>query len=141
MNLALSDLDELHAQLSMVRAFWLEEINSPGKNILYEWYSLGVMLQEIQKNIMDISSTIATGENVFNPAWIEKIEKQIDRSHINKSSVIPSGNKLCASIHIARAVCRRTEQRMSEVVPSGCPSHLYIKRLSDYLLMISFLKK
>ena len=139
MNLALIDLDELHAQLSMVRAFWLEEINSPGKNILYEWYSLGVMLQEIQKNIMDISSTIATGDNVFNPAWIEKIEKQINTSQIN-TSVIQS-SKLCASIHIARAVCRRTEQRMSEVVPSGCPSHLYIKRLSDYLLMISFLKK
>ena len=139
MNLALSDLDELHAQLSMVRAFWLEEINSPGKNILYEWYSLGVMLQEIQKNIMDISSTIATGDNVFNPAWIEKIEKQINTSQIN-TSVIQS-SKLCASIYIARAVCRRTEQRMSEVVPSGCPSHLYIKRLSDYLLMISFLKK
>jgi cob(I)alamin adenosyltransferase len=141
MNLVLCDLDELHAQLSMVRAFWLEEINLPGKNILYEWYSLGVMLKEIQKNIMDISSTIATGNNVFNPAWIEKIKKQIDSLQVNKSSVILSGNKLCASIHIARAVCRRTEQRMSEVVPSGCPSHLYIKRLSDYLLMISFLKK
>ena len=49
--------------------------------------------------------------------------------------MIPSG-KLCASIHIARAVCRRTEQRMSQ----DCPSHLYIKRLSDYLLMISYLK-
>jgi len=140
MNLALCDLDELHAQLSMVRAFWLEEINTPGnKNTLYEWYSLGVMLQEIQKNIMDISSTIATGDNVFNPAWIEKIEKQINMSQIN-TSVIQSG-KLCASIHIARAVCRRTEQRMSEVVTPGCPSHLYIKRLSDYLLMISYLKK
>lgn len=143
MNLVLSDLDELNAQLAMVRAFWREEIGDQihcsleSPHPLYEWYSLGVMIQEIQKNIMDISSA----DKIFNSAWVEKIEKQIDRftfllPPINKN-VIPSGNKLCASIHIARAVCRRAEQHMIEVVTSGCPSHLYIKRLSDYLFMLS----
>jgi cob(I)alamin adenosyltransferase len=136
---ALGDLDELNAHLAMVRAFWREDVhvnNDPP----YEWYSLGIMIQEIQKNLMDISSTIATpncGDRFFNPDWIKKIEKQIDRFNFIlpplTQFVVPSGNKLCASIHIARAVCRRAERH----IDPGCPSHVYINRLSDYLFMVS----
>ena len=166
--MALGDLDELNAHLAMTRALWRDEVgdklySAPGAGAMfyrdkpsvtppeydgpplyYEWYSLGIMLQEIQQNLMDISSTIATpgcGDKFFNPAWIDKIEKQIDRFAILlpplTKFVIPSGNKLNASIHIARAVCRRAERMMITVVEPGCPSHLYLNRLSDYLFMAS----
>ena len=140
--MALGDLDELNAHLAMVRAMWHDEqhVNTE----VYEWYSLGGMIAEIQQNIMDISSTIATpgsADRFFNPDWIKKIESQIDRLDTLlpplTKFVIPSGNKLCASVHIARAVCRRAERRVIDVITPGCPSHIYINRLSDYLFMVS----
>ena len=140
---ALGDLDELNALLAMVRALWRENIVTT-PDPLYEWYSLGIMVEEIQKNLMDISSTIATpecGDKFFNPAWVDKIENQIDRFAFLlpplTKFVVPSGNKLSASIHIARAVCRRAERVMIVIIEPGCPSHVYLNRLSDYLFMLS----
>jgi cob(I)alamin adenosyltransferase len=141
---ALGDLDELNSHLAMVRALWREIVDKSPGNGVYEWFALGAFVQEIQKNIMDISSTIATpecGDRFFHPAWVLKIEEQIDRltslTPPLTKFVIPSGNKLVASIHIARSVCRRAERVTLTVVEPGCPSHLYLNRLSDYLFMLS----
>ena len=140
----LGDLDELNAHIAMVRALWRDcpgaDAIPPdyfGPPLYYEWFSLGIMLQEIQQNLMDISSIIASGDNFFNPVWIEKIENQIDRFTLLlpplTKFVIPSGNKLNASIHITRAVCRRAER----VIEPGCLYHVYLNRISDYLFMVS----
>jgi cob(I)alamin adenosyltransferase len=140
--IALGDLDELNAHLGMVKALWRDEQHVDTEK--YEWYSLGITVTEIQQNIMDICSTIATpgsDDRFFNPDWITKIEEKMDRLDLLlpplTKFVIPSGNKLCASVHIARAVCRRAERHMIEVITPGCPSHIYINRLSDYLFMVS----
>jgi len=167
---ALGDLDELNSHLAMVRALWRTFVNPPndvysapgagaahyrdqpsitspeytGPPLYYEWFALGVFIQEIQQNLMDISSTIATpdcGDRFFDPSWITKIESQIDKltslTPPLTKFVIPSGNQLVASIHIARSVCRRAERVVITVIEPGCPSHMYLNRLSDYLFMLS----
>jgi len=100
----------------------------------YEWYALGETLTRIQKNIMTISSCVATpGSEMFSD---DRIEKDIDRlSDITpaiRNFVVPTGHKLCAQIHVCRSVTRRCERKILEL--EHC---VYINRLSDYLFALS----
>jgi cob(I)alamin adenosyltransferase len=93
----------------------------------YEWFALEEYVTEIQCNIMDICSLIATPP--VNPVkdinlWLSRvginneivniIEKNIDRldSVLPKITnfVLPSGNQLLCQIHICRAISRRCER-------------------------------
>ena len=117
-----------------------------GPPLYYEWFAMGTTITDIQQNLMDISSTIATpesGDRFFNPNHIKIIESEIDRLDVLLPKLtkflIPSGDKLCASIHICRAICRRAERDMltNDVIKPESPSHVYINRLSDYLFTLS----
>jgi cob(I)alamin adenosyltransferase len=167
---ALGSLDELNAHMAMTKALWSDETvktgtiySAPGAGagvyrdkvcimppeytgppLYYEWFAMGITLTEIQQDIMDISSTVATpgsGDRFFNPECIKVIEHMIDRldTLLPKLTkfLIPSGNKLCASIHVCRAICRRAERDMLSVIEPKSPSHVYINRLSDYLFVLS----
>ena len=77
----LGDLDELNSNLGLVKAFWRDEMdssiiklyNAPGAGAMfykhekcvdsgkyYEWFSLSKYIHEIQCNLMNISTQIAT---------------------------------------------------------------------------------
>jgi len=104
----LGDIDELNSNLGLLKAFWKEEFgepklyNAPGVGALfykhekcmdsgkyYEWFVLGKYIHEIQCNLMNISTQIATPFKVNFDEWISKvgintsvvsdIEKKIDR--------------------------------------------------------------
>lgn len=168
--ISLGSLDELNCQLAMTKALWKDETaitgsiySAPGAGagvyrdkacimppeytgppLYYEWFAMGAMITDIQQNLMDISSTIATpesGDRFFNPNCTSIIESMIDRLDVLLPKLtkflIPSGNKLCANIHICRAICRRAERDMLAVIEPKSPSHMYINRLSDYLFMLS----
>ena len=119
-------MEELNAHLSMVKAIWHEDQHKI-TNATYEWFSLGVIINEIQDTINSII------DNFFNPAWIKKIELQINKFD-SLTPPYPSSNKLCASVQIAKAVCFRVESQMSN---PDCDSHIYINRLNTYLLKLS----
>ena len=149
----LGDIDELNSNLGLVKAFWKEEFdksniklyNAPGAGALfykhekcvdsgkyYEWFVLGKYIHEIQCNLMNISTQIATPFKDDFEKWVSRvgintsvildIEKNIDRLDSLlpplKNFVVPSGNKLIAQIHICRSITRRCERRYISILNS-----------------------
>lgn len=156
---SLGNLDEINAQLGMIKAFWKEEaIRLPiqvysalfyrdkpsivphdytGPPLYFEWFNMSNKLTCIQRNIMNICSVIATN-GTLNELLIDEIEKDIDRLDSLvpelKNFIIPSGNKLCSSIHVCRAITRRAERSCLDECKNVC---VYMNRLSDYLFVLS----
>ncbi|MFC1550705.1 cob(I)yrinic acid a,c-diamide adenosyltransferase [Candidatus Neomarinimicrobiota bacterium] len=57
-----------------------------------------------------------------------------------KEFILPGGDELTSAIHISRAICRRTECKVVELVEKESGGDLWIKylnRLSDYLFVIA----
>ena len=150
---ALGDLDELNCHVGLARAFWREEngnqvYSAPGAGAVhyrdkpdvttgryYEWYALDETLTQIQQNIMMLSSCVATpGSKMFIDA---SIEQEIDRlSAITppiRNFVVPSGHKLCAQLHVCRAITRRCERKVLSMELT-C---VYLNRLSDYFFALT----
>jgi cob(I)alamin adenosyltransferase len=155
----LGDLDELNSNLGLVKAFWRDEMdssiiklyNAPGAGAMfykhekcvdsgkyYEWFNLSKYIHEIQCNLMNISTQIATpiqmGSTTLNTAdWVKKVgldtniisilEKNIDRLDSIlppiKNFVVPSGNKLISQIHICRSITRRCERTYVRILNWG----------------------
>jgi len=149
----LGDLDELNCNLGMLKALFHNELekseiklyNPPGagamfyKNLpgidsgkYFEWFDMDNYITQIQCNVMDISSLIATPPldvirdiNIWlsrvgvNNEIVNDIEKNIDRldSLLPKITnfVLPSGNQLLCQIHICRAISRRGERKFLSV--------------------------
>ncbi len=74
------------------------------------------------------------------PFGVEKLEKGIDAMDVYlpplKSFILPGGCAAAATLHLARAVCRRAERKAvalaaSEPIPTGAV--IYLNRLSDFL--------
>jgi len=178
----LGDIDELNSNLGLLKAFWKEEFdksniklyNAPGAGAMfykhekcvdsgkyYEWFVLGKYIHEIQCNLMNISTQIATPFKDDYEGWVSRvgintsvipdIEKNIDRLDSLlpplKNFVVPSGNKLIAQLHICRSITRRCERRYVSILNSESSIELlkdqldipmkYLNRLSDYLFVLS----
>lgn len=59
---------------------------------------------------------------------------------VNFSFVFQGGGKACASLHVARTICRRAERSVSPLVRDGAldsEAQTYLNKLSDFLLTIS----
>ena len=153
----LGNLDELNAHIGMTKAFWNEELetcpikmyNAPGAGAMfyrtepsvvprdyfgpplyYEWFALNIKLTSIQRNVMNICSSIASdGETSLNGNLIEEIERDIDRLDSLLPTltkfIVPSANKLCSSIH--ERSCQKKDKN----------SCVYLNRLSDYFFALS----
>jgi cob(I)alamin adenosyltransferase len=142
----LGDIDELNSNLGLVKAFWKEDFdstklyNAPGAGAIfykhekcidtgkyYEWFILDKTIHEIQCNLMNLCTQIATPINIkdsvndwiskvgLDKSIIQKIESNIDRLDSIlpplKNFVVPSGNKLISQIHVCRSITRRCERR------------------------------
>jgi cob(I)alamin adenosyltransferase len=115
-------------------------------------------LQCIQSDIFHLSSWLATtpgspAENALDEFKAEKVtflESAIDRIEtklpVLKNFILPGGHPSAARVHIARAVCRRTERNVLRVVENSEKSGIerktrslliYLNRLSDYLFMLA----
>lgn len=130
---SLGNLDELNANIGMVKAFWKDEREK------FLWFNMDTKLTSIQKNVMDLCSTIAmNGAMQFNSSKISDIENDIDELDSLLPTltkfIVPSGNKLCASIHVCRAITRRTERSCQEECENV---RVYMNRLSDYFFVLS----
>ena len=55
-----------------------------------------------------------------------------------RNFILPSGGLAASSLHVARAVCRRTERSITRLVQADECEHavsVYVNRLSDYLFV------
>ncbi|XP_066299545.1 corrinoid adenosyltransferase MMAB-like isoform X2 [Branchiostoma lanceolatum] len=111
-------------------------------------------LEKIQSLLQDVGSNIATprtkaqdrklARTAFPSGSVEELERWIDEYTEQlpplTNFILPSGGKTSASLHMARAICRRTERRLVPLVSSGdvdAEVGRYINRLSDFLFTLA----
>src|SRR5947209_10184542 len=75
---------------------------------------------------------------------IARLEAECDEANAAlpelRSFVLPGGSEAAARLHVARAVCRRTERRVLEAAESRSLNPLapiYLNRLSDLLFILA----
>lgn len=143
---ALGDTDELNANLGVVVAHMRSSTHSS------QFESLATNLQMIQSRLFDVGSHIATPLNSSNEARIARaafaeshvaeLELLIDTMEEQlppiTNFVVPSGGLVSASLHVARAVCRRAERRTVSLVEIDQIDPVvmrFLNRLSDFLFV------
>jgi ATP:cob(I)alamin adenosyltransferase len=112
-------------------------------------------LEEIQSRLFDVGAHVARprslltdkeklAETTFSPIHTKNLEHWIDEIDATleplKEFVLPSGGLAATAIHIARAVCRRCERLLAEVLEQGKIESTvfeYVNRLSDYLFVLA----
>ena len=107
-------------------------------------------LTRIQNELFDLGADLsvpyaeADGKLRIDQAAIDRLESDCDEANDGlpelKSFVLPGGSEAAARLHVARAVCRRTER---EVLAAGQEAELnplavvYLNRLSDLLFILA----
>ncbi|KAI8869333.1 hypothetical protein GQ42DRAFT_123907 [Ramicandelaber brevisporus] len=109
-------------------------------------------LSHIQCLIQDVNSSIATpassksksrvAKTRFDPDgectkmlenWIDELDAKLPPL---TNFILPSGGKASATLHVARAVCRRAERRIVPLMPAADVDKtvaVFVNRLSDFL--------
>ncbi len=134
---AFGDVDELNSHIGLARTI-AERLE---RTTLVEELSI------LQNELFDIGSVLATAPGDEWPGMIQisddhitKLEQWIDNATLSvpelRSFVLPGGSELNSTLHIARAVCRRSERSVitlsrGESVPEKII--IYLNRLSDLL--------
>lgn len=110
------------------------------------------VLSRLQNDLFVLGSDLATprtariSKNVprIEPRHVSELEKTIDR--LSKKLprltrfILPGGSPAGAALHVARAVCRRSERALVPLVKidkSVLPAQIYMNRLSDLLFVLA----
>ncbi len=104
-------------------------------------------LINIQHRLFDLGGEMAVpGFKSVTDQHIESLEQQLDQLNETlpplQDFILPGGSKQAAQCHQARAVCRRTERRVTQLAalpeqdinPAGLK---YLNRLSDLLFVMA----
>jgi len=143
---AYGTIDELNSVVGLARTFNDEKIN-----ISEAHRFLDVILRQIQDELFDLGSELATPPDFFQQGMyrvgereVKKIEQLIDECQKEleplKSFVLPGGGKIGAYLHQCRTVCRRAEReilRLSRVEELSEWPLKYLNRLSDLFFVLS----
>jgi len=142
---ALGVIDELSCQVGLAREL------GKSKNLDAEILD---QLERVQCLLQDIGSCVATPMSTARPAHLKRVgfnsrhtkelEQWIDDYTLKlpplENFVLPGGGVVAATVHVARAVCRRAER---EVIPlladEECEAEVgkYLNRLSDFLFTLA----
>jgi cob(I)alamin adenosyltransferase len=139
-------IDELNSIVGLARVFNEESLDAGEAHQF-----LDEVLCQIQDQLFDIGSELATPAEFFQQGMyrvsedeIDRLEKLMDKCHEDleplKSFVLPGGGRVGAYLHQSRTVCRRAERdilrlsREEEVNPDVLK---YINRLSDLFFVLS----
>ena len=139
-------IDELNSIVGLARVF-NEECLDAGD--AHEFLN-GVLCQ-IQDELFDLGSELATPPEFFQEGMyrvgedeIDRIEKLIDKCQKDleplKSFILPGGGRIGAYLHQCRTVCRRAERDIlrlarTEEINDGVLK--YVNRLSDLFFVLS----
>lgn len=143
---AYGTIDELNSVLGIARAFNEEKVHD---NDAHRF--LDVVLRQIQDELFDLGSELATPPEFFQEGMyrisereVKKTEQLIDECQKElgplESFVLPGGGRIGAYLHQCRTVCRRAERellRLSRVEDLGEWPLIYINRLSDLFFVLS----
>jgi cob(I)alamin adenosyltransferase len=136
---AYGTIDELNSSIgAAVAACRHKEISMPLKRIQAELFAAGA----------DLATEFAAKGGVRVPRIAkkdtERLERMVDELQTKlprlSSFILPGGSQIAASLHLSRAVCRRTERRVvalaraEKINPEMVP---YLNRLSTYLFNLA----
>ncbi|QNN64784.1 cob(I)yrinic acid a,c-diamide adenosyltransferase [Sphingomonas rhizophila] len=137
---AIGDVDEANSAIGLIIAD-VKEAHLKSELLL------------VQNELFDLGADLATPfDTEFEEhalriiaAQVERIEHRIDHANADleplTSFILPSGSRLVASLHLARAVTRRAERSAVALRDGGeavNPHALaYLNRLSDYLFVLA----
>lgn len=127
---AVGSLDELNAAIGVAVSA------NPGQTVTLQ-------LTNAQHALLDIGSLIAGGTSTAPPSvstaglerWIDQADAQLPTL---TTFILPGGSRTGASLHLARAICRRAERaavRLHQEQPLPPAVLAYLNRLSDLLFV------
>ena len=138
-------VDELNSHLGLIRT---QNIDSRSKEMLIHiqdrLFTLGAILATDPSR-----ATLKSGKERLNIPKIKEeditlLENEMDRMNDALPPmthfILPGGNTIVSSCHIARTVCRRAERRatlLNENEPIDERVLKYLNRLSDYLFVLA----
>ena len=143
---AYGTIDELNSIVGLARVFNEESLDAGEAHQFLD----GVLCQ-IQDELFDLGSELATPPEFFKEGMyrvseseIDRIEKSIDRCQKDleplKSFILPGGGRIGAYLHQCRTVCRRAEReilRLSRSEEINSCVLKYVNRLSDLFFVLS----
>jgi cob(I)alamin adenosyltransferase len=143
---AYGTIDELNSIVGLARVFNEENLDAGEAHQFLD----GVLCQ-IQDELFDLGSELATPPAFFQEGMyrvsekeIERIEKLIDQCQKDleplKSFILPGGGRVGAYLHQCRTVCRRAEREILRLSRAEEINHSVIKytnRLSDLFFVLS----
>jgi len=135
---AYGEVDELNAHLGLARA------SAPDADIDAELVRLQRDLFALGAQLADPSGKVGTKipKAVLSEGDVERMERAIDRLEAGlpplTNFILAGGSPCGATLHVARAVCRRAERSMVSLEPAVDAVLLkYINRLSDLLFVLA----
>jgi len=143
---AYGTIDELNSIVGLARVFNEESLDAGEAHQFLD----GVLCQ-IQDELFDLGSELATPPEFFKEGMyrvseseIDRIERSIDRCQKDleplKSFILPGGGRIGAYLHQCRTVCRRAEReilRLSRSEEINSCVLKYVNRLSDLFFVLS----
>ena len=133
---AMGDIDELNSWLGLL----IEELKVADADHTVDIVNY---LSYCQHRIFDLGGEVSIpGYSIINAAHVSAIESQLDALNANlaplENFILPGGSRLIATIHMARAVCRRAERALvtlSHDAQINAEGLKFLNRLSDYLFV------
>ncbi len=127
----IGEFDEISSHLGVALSFDVPE-------------KVRLNLQQIQKSIYKLSSSVAGFKDFDTFAVVNRLEKQIDQYSSDlpelKEFIAPGGVSSASHVYLARAVCRRAERRLVLLTKKHEELKdlvVYANRLSDLLFVIA----
>ena len=102
-------------------------------------------LTEVQHDLFDLGGELCIpGHSIMRPEYTVRLENWLDSFNTElpplKEFILPGGNSAAAQCHLARAVCRRAERRVTSLKHQESINEealIYLNRLSDLLFVIA----
>jgi cob(I)alamin adenosyltransferase len=135
---AYGEVDELNAWLGLARAAGLDaDLDAEVARIQRDLFALGARLADPAGRIAPRVTKAALGDDA-----VARLERLIDQLEAGltplRRFIVAGGSMAGATLHVARAVCRRAERRLVSLQPAADAALLvYINRLSDLLFVMA----
>ncbi len=139
---AYGDVDELNCAIGMARSLLGKEhanLDAALERVQSECFVVGALLATPSDKLGKLTAPFDKGLPADAPT---RLENEIDAYEKEltplTSFILPGGAAAGASLHVARAICRRAERKVvnmskNEKIPDGVI--VYLNRLSDWLFV------
>jgi len=139
------DVDETNCHLGCAMSLAsdepsLEPVRSQLIRIQSDLFDLGSRVASSNSENSKSVSIPVTDEHIATlESWIDQHQEKLEPL---KTFILPGGSAVAAQLHLARAVCRRSERSLVSLIESGLAADLsqeliYLNRLGDLLFVLA----